>query len=230
MLVAEEVPIPKVKQSPKPARLVVKEGKSYAPRPRSASIPRSAMKRRSRHGGQTPSRPGSPSHEYEAEEAPPLPSPPPNRALPPTPPASGSEKPRRPKAIYSTGHEKELPLLPADKIISELKETTPHVASQVRRKPFASAQNASTDGINARLEALEKQNALLSAALTAVLRTNGTVNGALSNFPNPVFQRPPMAWQQRMERRSAASHSTSNSNNSAMKLYHNTRRENLLAP
>jgi hypothetical protein len=229
MLVAEEVPIPKVKQSPNPARIVVREGKSYAPRPRSASISCSAMKRRSRQGGQTPSRPGSPSHEYEAEEAPPLPSPPPNRALPRTPPASGSEKPKGTKATSSTDHEKELPLLPADKIISELKEATPHAVSQLRRKPVASTENAGTKDIHVRLEALERQNALLSAALTAVLRTNGAVNGPLSNFPNALLQRPPMAWQQRMERRSAASHGPSNSNESAMKLYHNTRRENLLA-
>ena len=129
MLVAEEVPIAKVKPSPKPARLVVREGKSYAPRPRSASIPRSALKRRSRYGGQTPSRPGSPSHQYEEDDAPPLPSPPPNRALPPTPPASGSEKPNRAKFRTTADAEKDLPSLPSDKIISELKETTPHIAS-----------------------------------------------------------------------------------------------------
>jgi hypothetical protein len=145
------------------------------------------------------------------------------------PPASGSEKPKGTKATSSTDHEKELPLLPADKIISELKEITPHVVSQVRRKPVASTENAGTKDIHVRLEALERQNALLSAALTAVLRTNGAVNGPLSNFPNALLQRPPMAWQQRMERRSAASHGPSNSNDSAMKLYHNTRRENLPA-
>ena len=224
MLIAEEVPIPKVKPSPKPSRVVVK---SYVPRPRSASIPRSVMKRRSRRGGHTPSRPGSPSHQYEDDEAPPLPSPPPNRALPPTPPASGSEKPKRTKHTNAADSEKDLPSLPADKIISELAEATPHIATQLQRKPVPTRQsdNTNTNGIKARLEALEKQNALLSAALTAVLRTNGSVNGPQYSLGDSMMQRPPMAWQSRMERRSAASHGPTNSNDSAMRLYHNTRKE-----
>lgn len=223
MLVAEEVPIPKVKPSPKPPRLVVREGKSYAPRPRSASIPRSALKRRSRQGGQTPSRLGSPSHQCEEDEAPLLPSPPPNRALPPTPPASDSAKAKKAKTPPSP--DKDLPSLPADKIISELKEITPHIVSQIQRKPVPPNENANTKAINGRLEALEKQNAMLSAALSAVLRSNGAVNRPLYEFANPMMQRPPMAWQQRMERRSASSHDPSQSDDSAMRLYHNTRTE-----
>ena len=123
--------------------------------------------------------------------------------------------------------EKDLPSLPADKIVAELAESTPHIATQLQRKPVPPPQSntANTNGINARLEALEKQNALLSAALTAVLRTNGAVNVPQYNFGNPMMQRPPMAWQSRMERRNAASHGPTNSNDSAMRLYHNTRRE-----
>jgi hypothetical protein len=228
MLIAEEVPVPKVKPSPKPARVVVREGKSYAPRPRSASVPRGAMKRRSRTGGQTPSRPGSPSHQYEDDEAPPLPSPPPNRALPPTPPASGSEKPKKANTMNTADSAKDLPSLPANYIISKLTEATPHIATQLQRKPVPppKTNTGNTNGIHARLEALEKQNALLSAALTAVLKTNGAVNNVPQfNFDNPMMQRPPMAWQSRMERRSAASNGPTNSNDSAMRLYHDTRGE-----
>ena len=223
MLVAEEVPIPKAKSPPKPARLVVKEGKSYAPRPRSASIPRSAIKRRSRQGGQTPSRPNSPSQEHGQDEAPPLPSPPPDRALPPTPP--GSEKPRGANCPNVADRQKELPLLPSHKIISQLRDTNTHVAYQAKRKGGSSNDAANDRGIHARLEALEKQNALLSAALEAMIRTNGALNGPIHNVPDTELQRPPAAWETRMARRSAASQVPPSRNNSAMKLYHNTRRE-----
>ncbi|KAK1043775.1 hypothetical protein LTR74_018393, partial [Friedmanniomyces endolithicus] len=39
MLVAEETPVPKTKSTPKPAKLMLRDDKSYARRPRSASIP-----------------------------------------------------------------------------------------------------------------------------------------------------------------------------------------------
>ena len=230
MLVAEEVPIPKAKSLPKPARLVVREAKSYAPRPRSASIPRTAMKRKSRQGGQTPSRPSSPSLDHDHDEAPPLPSspllsPPPNRALPPTPPGSGSEKLRRADFPSVADRQKELPLLPSHKILSKLRDTNSHMAYQAQRKSGSSNNAANDRGIHARLEALEKQNALLSAALEAVIRTNGTMNGPIHGSPSPEMQRPPAAWETRMARRSAASQVPPSRNNSAMKLYHNTRRE-----
>jgi hypothetical protein len=48
--------------------------------------------------------------------------------------------------------------------------------SQAQRLPVRSKTSASR--IDARLEALEKQNALLSAALMAVLKTNGALNSA----------------------------------------------------
>lgn len=228
MLVAEEIPIPKTKSPPKPARVVVREGKSYAPRPRSASIPRSAMKRRSRQGGHTPSRPGSPSHHYDQDDAPPLPSPPPNRALPPTPPASGSGKPRKDMLSTIADRDKELPLVPPQKIVSKLSRQTqtPHVASQVRKRAPPPAGTPATGTIHARLEALENHNAMLSAALEAVLRTNGAVNDPVYKLlTSPEIQRHPMAWESRLARRSAASQGSSNSNDTAMRLYYDTRRE-----
>ena len=228
MLVAEEIPVPKAKSPLVPAKLIVKEGKSYTPRPRSASIPRTALKRRSRQGTQNPSRQCSPGAEQKDEKTPPLPSSPPNRALPPTPPASGSEK--RSKARSAQAHEwkKELPTLPTPETIgkrtSPPKRTDPlpHVA-QVQRKSASSKESTSTSRIHARLEALEKQNALLSAALTAVLRTNGASNAPLSSSADVESPKSATAWEARIARRSAASHAGSSSNGSALDMYMNTK-------
>ena len=228
MLVAEEIPIPKVKSPPKPAKLIVKESRPYAPRPRSASIPRSAMKRRSRQGGQTPTRPHSPNPPQQQEDTPPLPSPPPNRALPPTPPASGSEKPRKVKPAEAADFKKELPVLPAYEIIQC--ETTalsrakraPHVSTQVQQTS-ESSKGSMNARVYARLEALERQNALLSAALQAVIRTNGTLNGPMHGLNDAGSQNIPMSWETRIARRSAASHAASSSNDSALEMYMKTR-------
>lgn len=224
MLVAEEIPVHKTKSPPKPARVMMKDGKSYAPRPRSASIPRNAAKRRSRQGMQTPSRPNSPNGQQPKDEPPPLPSPPPNRALPPTPPASGSEKAERHKQTHANEANKELPVLPAYEIIPKTlpkrSNAVSHIASQVQRKSAASEESAQ---VHARLEALEKQNALLSAALTAVLRTNGDSNNALGPA-GAEAARIPTAWENRIARRSAASHGASSSNGSALDMYMSTRR------
>ena len=230
MLVAEEVPISKVKPSPKPAKLVFKESRSYAPRPRSASIPRSAMKRRSRQGVQTPTRPHSPNPSKQDDETPPLPSPPPNRALPPTPPASGSEKPGRGKPMVTDDCKKELPELPPYEITP--KRTTrhkrigraPHVASQAQQLSAPSKEVVSTSRLYAHLEALERHNALLSAALEAMIRTNGALNSPLHAFVDSEVQHSPMAWETRIARRSAASHAASSSNGSALEMYMRTRR------
>lgn len=231
MLVAEQIPISKTKSTPR----IVKEGKTYAPRPRSASIPRNAMKRRSRTGPhtpgmQTPPRSISPAGQLPENDAPPLPSPPPNRALPPTPPASGSEKPGK---VKCTENKKELPVLPPFEISP--KNATPpkrlagvaQVATQAQRKSTGFKDSAKTLRLSARLEALEKQNALLSAALMAVLRTNGSSNGPLSVLTEPESPKQ-MVWENRIARRSAASqgvgHAASSSNGSALEMYMNTRR------
>ncbi|KAH9841320.1 hypothetical protein Tdes44962_MAKER07769 [Teratosphaeria destructans] len=238
MLVAEEVPVPRAKSQAKAARVIVKEGKGYAPRPRSASIPRNALKRRSRTNPTTPSvrtspRSGSPIMvgALQDDEPPPLPSQPPNRALPPTPPASGSEKPNA-RSRYAV-HKKELPMLPTYEIAP--KENTPpkrkdvvqHVANQAQRRSLAIKDAGKKSSLESRLEALEKQNNMLSAALMAVLRTNGNFNG-----PLPIMAEPesplPMAWETRLARRSAASHAASHaassSNGSALEMYMSTRR------
>ena len=92
--------------------------------------------------------------------------------------------------------------------------------------------NASADDVHLRLEALEKNNALLSAALTAVLRTNGALNspaptGVHSSSPAEVETvRLPTAWESRIARRSAASHggSSKSSEGDALDMYMSTRR------
>lgn len=238
MLVAEQIPVPKTKSTPKPARLVLKDGKSYAPRPRSASM---SAKRRSRNSIQTPSRPATPGAEMHKDNTPPLPSPPPNRALPPTPPASGSEKAKRvktsskssSKTASPTDPTKELPALPSTE--ASLKEVMlpkhgkhpSHIAAQVQpqRHSGSSKGSSKTSRIDARLEALEKQNALLSAALMAVLKTNGALNGPLSTLAAEAESpKGPMAWESRVARRSATSHQANSSDGSALEMYMSTRR------
>ncbi|KAK5115390.1 hypothetical protein LTR85_009850 [Meristemomyces frigidus] len=235
-LVAEEIPVPKRKSPCRPAKLILKEGKTYAPRPRSASIPRNAMKRRSRTATQTPCmqtppRSVSPACQRLPDDAPPLPSPPPNRPLPPTPPASGSERPA--KARYAEP-KKELPVLPTFEISPKnatppkRQELLPHVATQAQRKSIGSKDSARTSKVDARLEALEKQNALLSAALMAVLRTNGDLKNAPLSVLAELESSRPTAWESRIARRSAASqaasHTASSSNGSALEMYMSTRR------
>ncbi|TKA42245.1 hypothetical protein B0A54_07333 [Friedmanniomyces endolithicus] len=251
MLVAEEIPVPKTKSTPKPAKLVLRDGKSFAPRPRSASIPHAALKRRSRTGShtpamqQTPPRSVSPMQHASKEDSPPLPSPPPNRALPPTPPASGSERPAK---IRATEAKKHLPIPPVYEILPKAStppkrsDPLPHVVTQAQRKSispkdFSSGSKPTTTASSkldsaARLEALEKQNAMLSAALVAVLRTNGAINGPLSALAAATEPESPvraMAWESRVARRSAASqgagsHAASSSNGSALEMYMSTRR------
>lgn len=231
MLVAEQVPVPKTRQSQKPAKVIVKEGKTYTPRPRSASIPRSAMKRRSRQGGsRTSTRPNSPIPPPIDDDPPPLPSPPPNRALPPTPPASGSERAGKSRSIRAAETKKELPSLPMNETATSMNVSrkrpyqTPHIVTQ-RKSVIAgelSKDSIQEPTIQGRLDALEKQNALLSAALAAVLKTNGALHSSLADL-SECPPSTPMAWENRVARRSAARHEASSSNGSALDMYMTTR-------
>lgn len=244
MLVAEEVPLAKAKSPPKPTRLILRgEGNKYNPRPRSASMSRTAVKRRSRSSlASAVSRPATPKARKSKDDTPPLPSPPPNRALPPTPPASGSERVRKAgktsaKTPSPTDKKKELPVPPAYEISPPAPLVTrhTHVATQDQRISGSSKASSSRHpSINARLEALErqheaalKQNALLSAALMAVLKTNGTLNSPItptaSTAAEPESPKE-AAWISRIARRSAASHAASSSNGSALEMYMSTRR------
>ncbi|EME48877.1 hypothetical protein DOTSEDRAFT_49267 [Dothistroma septosporum NZE10] len=237
MLVAEEIPAPNTKSKPNPAKLVLKEGKPYAPRPRSASYARIAAKSRSRtsvnnsveNSNHSSPRSKSP-RRHQTDDAPPLPSPPPpNRALPPTPPGSGSERisEGNSKAKITDGR-KELSVVrsydvsPVPSSLSK-KDRFAHVATQ--KKPVASCSKAMSRAqsrMDARLEALEKQNALLQAALMAVLKTNGELNRGRPALHAVESEAPsmPMAWEARVARRSdAISRAPSSSSGSALDMY-----------
>ena len=248
MLVAEEVPFQKAKTSHKPARLVMK----HSPRPRSASLPRNALKRRSITRSRPSTRASSPAPpEPQDDEAPPLPSPPPTRKLPPTPPASGSEKPKKTKVHLETG--KELPPTPMHWLASSSSSnnnalppttggaeqsspgptttTSTHLQQQQRHSasssnPTTSKPDNTNNNIDARLAALEHQNKLLSAALLAVLKTNSERNIPLaeltSSLESPRAAVTPAAWETRIARRKA-SDAASSSNGSALEMYMSTR-------
>lgn len=262
MLVAEQAPLPKARSTPKPTRLILRgEGSKYAPRPHSASMSRTALKRRSKGSVTTTSRPSTPDASkprVKKDTTPPLPSPPPNRALPPTPPASGSEvikkhKPTSKRPSPTDSSTKELPLQPSEPLSppplqlrhqhqpsSSFSKGLPHITTQDLRTATSSTSSSNNanraaariDARLERLEALEKQNALLNAALMAVLRTNGALN------TGPLVQglglgealeserSGPMAWENRVSRRNTAAHAASSSSGSAsLELYLSTRRE-----
>lgn len=263
MLVAEEVPLPKARSTPKPTRLILRgEGSKYAPRPRSASMSRAALKRRSKGSAGTTSRPSTPDvskPKVKKDTTPPLPSPPPNRALPPTPPVSSSEVIKRHKPISkrpspTDASTKELPLPPSEPLSppplqlrhqhqpsSSFSKGLPHITTQDLRAATSSTSSnnanraaARIDARLERLEVLEKQNALLNAALMAVLRTDGTLNtgapgqGLGLGEALESERSGPMGWENRVSRRNTAAgrHAASSSNGSAsLDLYLSTRRE-----
>ncbi|PPJ49607.1 hypothetical protein CBER1_01946 [Cercospora berteroae] len=246
MFVAEQVPVPKTTKTPSSPKLIMRESKAssmapYKPRPRSASLPRNALRHRNRQSSSNRSSPRSSSPVLRASLdivcSADLPSPPPTRAPPPTPPQSVIEKP----AVSNTGAKrsvqgKELPTLPSYEVspisTSSTKKFPPITAAH--RKPHternnkpepsrtSSTTNRAASRIDARLEALEKQNALLSAALMAVLKTNGQLNnGPLAELKiqhqqqQQVEPAKPMAWETRVARRSEATMASTNTNTNA---------------
>jgi hypothetical protein len=161
-----------------PNKVAVNDGKAYAPRPRSAHNAKSAARRRSRASIVLPSSHAVRQDSTEIE----TPILPPSRTLPEAPTSTGpvaeASSQRREghktsnsgssSSSYETVHSHEPPAY-------EIRGL-PHIVSQAQRLPVRSKTSASR--IDARLEALEKQNALLSAALMAVLKTNGALNSA----------------------------------------------------
>ncbi|KAM0712206.1 hypothetical protein Q7P37_011300 [Cladosporium fusiforme] len=118
---------------------------------------------------------------------------------------------------------------------STLTKPLPHITTQDLRTSSSSSSNATTtrriDARLERLEHLEKQNALLNAALMAVLRTNGALNtsGPFAAGLGDALEGErggPMAWENRVARRSTAAgrHAPSSSNGSAsLDLYMSSR-------
>lgn len=201
MLVAEEIPLSKPRSSNSKA-----SGK-YAPRPRSASVPRS--QRQSRPGTRTPSRPSTPTEgSHRKQHTPPMPLPPPMKALPPTPavPTMNNAARQSEMAGLSTRRQQH-PLVPlyskAPEIASSrYAERAQHVVSQTQRTPLTSTFPSPSGDLDTRVDALERKNALLLAALNAMVMTNGRLN---SSTVADVMPRRPMVWQDRIARRNAAS-------------------------
>ena len=225
MLVAEQIPLPKGKPAAvKPTKLVVK---SYAPRPRSASIPRNAFRRRSWKDGQQqpppPTRSCSPAAPPRDTEIPPLPSPPPNRALPPTPPASGSERATRTKLSRAAAHAEAIPALPSTAKLGIRRPSPKPQTSCTHPAPHHSpprrASPAPDDSPHTHI--LRKENRLLRETLAAVLnslqdRSDAATRGAPSvatargRTGRPGSPGSPLtAWESRVARRSAASNAAS---------------------
>ncbi|KAK0972723.1 hypothetical protein LTR54_017497 [Friedmanniomyces endolithicus] len=152
--------------------------------------------------------------------------------------------------LYKTGYvplaleiksqvKKSLPIPPVYEILPKAStppkrtDPLPHVVTQAQGQSVSSNKDLggkttlTSIKIDARLEALEKKDAMLSAALVPVLRTNGAANSPLSALAAEPDS--PLGWENRVARRSAASQSASraasSSNGSALEMYMSTKRD-----
>lgn len=233
-LIAAEVAINKASSAPRTARIVVSKERPYTPRPRSASMPRLGGKRLSRTSYSEHMRvvtPELPSIDGGGQ-TPPLPSPPPNRALPPTPPASGSEGLRRKQvktfSPMRRASQREVASSNASKSWNDQAATSNSGRSAC--DPRHEEHHAQFSGvqlqIQARLEllekqnraleeqnrALEKQNRALEADVRSMLMTNSGHDTSSIAHAAPENSEISMVWQDRASRRSKASHAASSSN------------------
>lgn len=190
-----------------------REVKSFAPRPRSAQRTAHLIKNRGKSSrtsqrmsssehwpaptGMTqatrPSRVLDDDFDLIGPFSPKFASEPPRKALPPTPSGSSRSTASRTRSTTpldsssdegSSGYET-IATTPCS--TSRCTTRTPHVASQAQRDP----PQFGPSRVDARLEALEKQNALLSAALMAVLKTNGALNSPLTTDDFDHNRNPP---------------------------------------
>ena len=204
----ERVPVPKPITTRKPVSPHAAGRKSLGQRPRSARTPP-----RDVHGLQTPPLSRSPSGSVAAgAEEPMLPSPPPNRQLPPTPPRKSGHVPSPSvedvpdESIPSPARRAAPPpgltalntTFPAPPSSAKSTGSNPSSAGFGPSSPPRTAglrpthlennhsrhssihdkdKRRSFGVLEARLEALERHNRLLEAALMATLKTNGALNG-----------------------------------------------------
>jgi hypothetical protein len=169
-----------------PSKVAVNDGRAYVPRPRSAHNAKIAARRRSRASVVMSS-----SHAVQqkptAIETQVLP---PSRALPEAPTSldpiieTSDRRSERHKPSHSGSSSSSYETIRSHEPTAYEIRGLPHIVSQAQRLPVRS--NTSTSRIDARLEALEKQNALLSAALMAVLKTNGALNS--TPLPSELFE------------------------------------------
>ena len=128
----------------------------------------------------TPSRAGSPSKKTRQSTTPELPSPPPKKDLPPTPHTKNDGLSRSEDTadigLARTVSTKALPAPPFDDNGRGMMFPSPPSSAKTARFKLQSGESSPV-GIEARMEALERRNKLLEAALSAVLKTGGMLNG-----------------------------------------------------
>lgn len=201
-------------------------------RGRNSPVPRGKTSKRSR--GQksvasTPSRAGSASKKSRRASTPELPSPPPKKELPPTPREKGSSTSRSEGTTgagsASASSIKDLPAPPLDESVHSMIFPSPPSSAKTARFKLQPGESSPVT-IEARMEALERRNRLLEAALSAVLKTGGMLNGC----PCQASHAPGLGCQEAaiseplMARGSVRSRVSSGSNmSSALDVYLNTR-------
>ncbi|KAI4718528.1 hypothetical protein E4T48_05210 [Aureobasidium sp. EXF-10727] len=128
----------------------------------------------------TPSRAGSPSKKSRESTTPDLPSPPPKKGLPPTPHAKtdGVSRPddRTDAGLVRSSSTKDLAAPPLDTNGHSMVFPSPPSSAKTARFKLQPGEGSPVT-IEARMDALERRNKLLEAALSAVLKTGGMLNG-----------------------------------------------------
>jgi hypothetical protein len=200
-------------------------------RGRHSPVPRGKTSKRGRGPKSvvlTPSRAGSPSKTTRQPTTPELPSPPPKKELPPTPreKSDGLSRSEDTADIGSAkvGSTKDLPAPSLDESGRDMVFPSPPSSAKTARFKLQPGESSPV-GIEARMEALERRNKLLEAALSAVLKTGGLLNGCpcqASHAPGHGCQE--TATSDLVARGSVRSRVSSASNvSSALDVYLNTR-------
>ncbi|CAD0098913.1 unnamed protein product [Aureobasidium mustum] len=201
-------------------------------RGRNSPVPRGKTSKRSRGSksvASTPSRAGSASKKSRQPTTPELPSPPPKKELPPTPRAKSNGTSRSEDTVDAglarASSAKDLPAPPADESVRSMVFPSPPSSAKTARFKLQPGESSPVT-IEARMEALERRNKLLEAALSAVLKTGGMLNGC----PCQVSHAPGLGCQEAatsetlVARGSVRSRVSSGSNmSSALDVYLNTR-------
>ena len=199
---ASQTSSPKVGYVRRPTNAFLRGRKSPAPRPRSGKVARSQA--RSTHSG---SRPSSPARSIERQMTPPLPSPPPKKELPPRPVVSTQRKTQHNRGetsidatltracstkalpsppVYEQGRSLEFLSPPSSIKNAATKRAVPIESDEVSstssrsvayKYPAGPMDQELSSRLEERLAAIERRNRLLEAALMAVLKTSGTLNG-----------------------------------------------------
>lgn len=201
-------------------------------RGRNSPVPRCKTSKRSRGPksvAPTPSRAGSTSKKSQQPTTPELPSPPPKKELPPTPRAKSSSILQSEDAIDAglarTSSTKDLPAPPLDDSGHSMVFPSPPSSAKTARFRLQPGESSPVT-VEARMEALERRNKLLEAALSAVLKTGGMLNGCpcqASHAPGVGCQE--AATSERLVARGSVRSRVSSGSNmsSALDVYLNTR-------